>query len=360
VASASEPAEAAIDPTVAARGPVADARATDAELQDGHQQPAEVRSGAPDAPYEPKLPQPEPPQPPPAGDATPAAPWVPAAGASAAVAVVLPAPEALPAAPAPASPAWRPAPSGELVRAALPWARRALHWAAAAAAGVVVTVLVLVVAYRWVNPPVSTLMLGQSLAGTPIERAWVPIERISPNLIRAVVLSEDAAFCRHDGVDWGAIEEAMEGSRGGSTITMQVVKNLFLWPSRSYVRKAIEIGLAHLVEALLPKRRIMEIYLNIAEWGDGIFGAEAAARAHFDKRASRLTSEEAALLAVALPNPVERTAGSQDLVTARLATRLMARMATSRADFSCLPVPRRVPRKTPPASPTKAPLVQGP
>jgi monofunctional biosynthetic peptidoglycan transglycosylase len=218
------------------------------------------------------------------------------------------------------------------------------------AAGLAIIVLTLVVLYRWVDPPTSTLILGQRLAGTPIERRWVPLERISPHLVRAVILSEDGGFCRHRGVDWGAMEEAIENARGGSTITMQVVKNLFLWPSRSYVRKVIEIGLAYLVEAIWPKRRILEIYLNIAEWGEGVFGAEAAARTHFSKRASRLTAEEAALLAVALPNPVERTAGGQGLVTSRLAGRLMLRMATSRADLSCVPGLR--------AAPSKAPLVR--
>jgi monofunctional biosynthetic peptidoglycan transglycosylase len=230
--------------------------------------------------------------------------------------------------------------------------RLALRGVAILAAGLAVTVLTLVVLYRWVNPPISTLMLGQSIAGTEIERRWVPLQRISPHLIRAVVLSEDGGFCRHSGVDWAAIEEAIESDRGGSTITMQVVKNLFLWPSRSYVRKVIEIGLAYLVEALWSKRRILEIYLNIAEWGDGVFGAEAAARAHFNKPASRLTAEEAALLAVALPNPLERMPGVPSLAAGRLASRLLVRMRTSRADFSCLPLPR--------TAPGKAPLVPGP
>jgi monofunctional biosynthetic peptidoglycan transglycosylase len=233
-----------------------------------------------------------------------------------------------------------------------PYLWRALRGALAVAAGLVVTVLVLVLAYRWVDPPISALMLSQSLAGTPIERTWVPLQRISPHLIRAVVLSEDAAFCRHHGVDWAALQEAIESDRGGSTITMQVVKNLFLWPSRSYVRKAIEIGLAYLVDAVWPKRRILEIYLNIAEWGDGVFGAEAAAHANFDKRASRLTPEEAALLAVALPNPIERTPAAPSLATGRLASRLLLRMATARADFSCVPMPR--------AAQKRAPLVPGP
>jgi monofunctional biosynthetic peptidoglycan transglycosylase len=141
---------------------------------------------------------------------------------------------------------------------------------------------------------------------------------------------------------------------------MQVVKNLFLWPSRSYVRKAIEIGLAYLVDALWPKRRIMEIYLNIAEWGEGIFGAEAAARSHFDKSAARLTSTEAALLAVALPNPIGRSPAAPGLGTGRLASRLLTRMGASRADLSCLPVPRTAPRMVPKTAPRKAPLVRAP
>ena len=233
-------------------------------------------------------------------------------------------------------------PSRETVFAYLRLAGRA---AAAVVAGFVGIVLSLVVLYRWVDPPVSTLMLGQRLAGTPIERTWVPLERISPHLVKAVVLSEDGGFCRHRGVDWTALAEAMESARGGSTITMQVVKNLFLWPSRSYVRKAIEIALAWLVELVWPKRRILEIYLNIAEWGDGVFGAEAAARWHFGKSAAQLTAAEAALLAVALPNPTERMAGSPSPAMSRLARRLMVRMTASRASLSCVRTAPRLSRQ---------------
>jgi monofunctional biosynthetic peptidoglycan transglycosylase len=179
-------------------------------------------------------------------------------------------------------------------------------------------------------------MLGQSIAGTSIERTWVPIDRVSPYLIRAVLLSEDGRFCAHSGVDLRALQDAIAHDRGGSTITMQVVKNLFLWPSRSYVRKFIEIALAYVVDALWPKRRILEIYLNIAEWGDGVFGAEAAARTHFAKSAARLTAEEAALLAVALPSPLERSPGLPSAGTNRLAARLTARMATSRVELACV------------------------
>jgi len=201
--------------------------------------------------------------------------------------------------------------------------------------------LALLLLYRWVDPPTSTLMLGQRLAGTPISQRWVPLERVSPNLSAAVISSEDGHFCRHRGVDWGELKEAIESAgdgmaRGGSTISMQVVKNLFLWPSRSYLRKALEIPLAYAMEALWPKRRILEIYLNIAEWGPGIFGAEAAARYHFRKSALLLTTREAALLAVSLPNPFERQAGRPGPGTVRLADNLLLRMRATPANMGCV------------------------
>ncbi len=201
--------------------------------------------------------------------------------------------------------------------------------------------LALIVLYRWVDPPASALMLSQRLAGDAIMQRWVPLERISPNLQLATIMSEDGKFCRHRGVDWGELSEAIESARdgiprGGSTITMQVVKNLFLWPSKSYLRKAIEIPLTYVVEAAWSKRRILEIYLNIAEWGPGVFGVEAAARFHFRKSAAQLSPREAALLAVSLPNPFERVAGSPGPGTSRLADNLLARMRTAQANAFCV------------------------
>jgi monofunctional biosynthetic peptidoglycan transglycosylase len=202
-------------------------------------------------------------------------------------------------------------------------------------------VVALVVLYRWVDPPMSTLMLGQRIGGTPIAQRWVPLGRISPNLQLAAIVSEDARFCRHAGVDWGELREAIDSAgdgiaRGGSTISMQVVKNLFLWPSRSYLRKALEIPLAYLIEAAWSKPRILEIYLNIAEWGPGVFGAEAAARYHFRKPASLLSPREAALLAVSLPNPFERQAGSPGPGTLRLADSLLLRMRAGQGHAACV------------------------
>jgi len=174
-----------------------------------------------------------------------------------------------------------------------------------------VLVLVLGLVYI-VVPPVSTLMLGRWLSGRGVERTYVPLSRIAPTLPAATVAAEDARYCQHGGVDWSAISAVMEDaedgapSRGASTIPMQVAKNLFLWPGRSYIRKAMEIPIALYLDLIWSKRRTMEIYLNIAEWGESVFGAEAAAQRHFGKRASALTGREAALLATSLPNPFRR------------------------------------------------------
>ena len=185
--------------------------------------------------------------------------------------------------------------------------------AIAAIAGLSV-VLVLLLLFRWVNPPASSLMVQQALTGQAIDQRWVKLEDVAPVLIRSVVRSEDARFCLHYGIDTVEMRAALRRSRGGefgsirgaSTISMQVVKNMFLWPDRSLARKGLELAITPLMEVVWPKRRILEVYLNIAEWGPGIFGAEAAAQAYFGKSASRLSRREAALMAVALPNPIER------------------------------------------------------
>jgi monofunctional biosynthetic peptidoglycan transglycosylase len=215
---------------------------------------------------------------------------------------------------------------------------RVLAWRLATgllvAAGIYgLAVMLAILAYRWVDPPTSAVMLGQRLTGSQIVQSWVPLERVSLHLVRAVIASEDAGFCRHRGVDWreleAAIEQTREGApRGGSTIPMQVSKNLFLWSSRSYVRKALEIPITLASDLVWSKSRTLEIYLNIAEWGPGVFGAEAAARYHFGKSALLLTEREAALLAVALPNPVQRISGAPSPLQIRLAQRLLVRMRT--------------------------------
>jgi monofunctional glycosyltransferase len=191
-------------------------------------------------------------------------------------------------------------------------------------------------------PPVSTLMLSRWVTLRPVERTAVELEAISPHLPLAVMTSEDARFCEHNGVDWDALRDVVQGadedgpSRGASTIPMQTAKNLFLWPSRSYLRKGLELPVALYVDLVWPKRRMMENYLNIAEWGEGVFGAEAAARRYFKKPARSLTRREAALLATALPNPFRRNPAQPTARHRALADRLLGRMAATEPFAACL------------------------
>lgn len=174
--------------------------------------------------------------------------------------------------------------------------------------------------------PISTLMIGRFLTGEPVTRTWVDIDAIAPALPRSVVGAEDAKFCFHHGIDWDSVqdilEDAQEGevARGGSTITQQVAKNLFLWPGRSVIRKALEFPLALWIDLVLPKKRILELYLNVAELGPGgQFGAEAGANYAFGRSASSLSAQQAALLASILPNPVTRSARNPGPGVRRLA-----------------------------------------
>jgi monofunctional biosynthetic peptidoglycan transglycosylase len=219
--------------------------------------------------------------------------------------------------------------------------RTVLRWVFRTGAAVTVLFAALIVAYRFVDPPFSALMVLQKIEGGTVDKTWVPLERISPHLVRAVIMSEDAGFCRHYGVDFKELEAAFEQSqdgviRGGSTISMQTAKNLFLWPSRSYIRKAMEIPLTLGMEAVWPKRRMLEIYLNIVEWGPGVFGAEAAARHHFSKSASRLTEQEAALLAVTLPAPLVREPGNPSALLSRMSQTIVGRMRAATRHTSCV------------------------
>ena len=204
---------------------------------------------------------------------------------------------------------------------------------------VVAAVLALGLAYRVVTP-VSTLMLGRWATLKSAERVAVPLDAVAPAVPLAVVASEDARFCLHGGVDWDALREVVEDeegpSRGASTVPMQVAKNLFLWPGRSYVRKALEIPIALYLDLVWGKRRMMENYLNIAEWGEGVFGIEAAARRHFGKSARDLSRAEAALLATALPNPKLRNPARPSARHRNLANRLSARMNAAVPFAGCL------------------------
>jgi monofunctional glycosyltransferase len=204
--------------------------------------------------------------------------------------------------------------------------------------------ILLTLHYAVLPPPISSLMIGRLVEGEALDYRWRPLRAISPDLARAVIAAEDARFCQHQGVDWGAmqevVEDAFEGGeqplRGASTIAMQTAKNLFLWESRSIVRKAVELPLALWIDAVWPKRRLIEVYLNIVEWGPGTFGAEAAARRHFGKSAAKLSRREAALLAAVLPNPIKRNAGKPSGAVRRKADLIQQRMRFSSGLATCL------------------------
>ena len=196
--------------------------------------------------------------------------------------------------------------------------------------------------YRFVDP-VSTLMLWRRATGARVERVWVPLAAMSPALPRSVLVAEDARFCVHRGVDFGELRAAIQDAddisemRGGSTIAQQTAKNLFLWPGRSVVRKVLEFPLALWLDLVLGKRRLMEVYLNIAEWGpNGEFGADAGAKHAFGKSARDVDAREAALMAAILPNPVRRSAQRPGPGVRRLSGIYQARAARTGPVAECL------------------------
>jgi monofunctional glycosyltransferase len=196
------------------------------------------------------------------------------------------------------------------------WLRRLGGALLALVLGALLVSVGLVLAFRWVNPPVSAFMVEDTLGawierepGYQLRHEWADLEQISPHLALAVLAGEDQKFPEHFGFDIEAIEKAYERNqhskriRGASTISQQVAKNVFLWSGRSYFRKGLEAWFTVLIETFWPKRRILEMYLNVAEFGRGIYGAQAASRVFFHRDAARLARSEAALLAAVLPNP---------------------------------------------------------
>ncbi len=197
--------------------------------------------------------------------------------------------------------------------------------------------------YAVVPPPVTFLMASRAVEGEGLSRRWRSLDDISPRLVEAVIAAEDSTFCAHHGFDMKAIEQALKANaraekrgsgrmRGGSTISQQTAKNVFLWPGRDWIRKGLEAGYTVLIETIWGKRRIMEVYLNVAEWGPGVYGAEAAARHWFDKGADELTPREAARLAAILPSPRRYNAGAPGPYVRRRASRIQAAMGTVRND----------------------------
>jgi monofunctional biosynthetic peptidoglycan transglycosylase len=206
----------------------------------------------------------------------------------------------------------------------------------------VLLVLALILLYRWVEPPVTPLMLLRYPGAGRIDRHAVPLRAISPELWHAVIASEDNRFCLHNGIDWHAVDDAVEQYdaegrlRGASTIDMQVARNLFLWPGGGFARKGVEAVLALTIDALWPKRRILEVYLNIIEWGDGIYGAEAASRAYFRVDAVRLSRHDAGLLAAVLPNPRRWSPARPTRYIAERAATIAGRIPKLASYYDCL------------------------
>ena len=218
---------------------------------------------------------------------------------------------------------------GGLVRRGLRWVGRAIVW-------FIAITIILAAIYRFVPPPLTPLMVIRLFEGNWISKDWVSYDEISPNLVRAVIASEDAGFCSHWGFDFTAIQKALRHNeksrrlRGGSTISNQTAKNTFLWPGDTtltrYARKAVEPYFTLLIETMWGKKRILEVYLNEVEWAPGVYGAEAAAQHHFRKSAADLSRREAALLAAVLPNPLKYNAGKPGPYVSRRAGQIQAQM----------------------------------
>ena len=199
--------------------------------------------------------------------------------------------------------------------------------------------LITVIAYRFLPPPVTPLMLLRLPAGQGLHYHWRSLSHVSPALVRSLVAAEDARFCQHDGFDFDAMRKAYEHNerrpgkvRGGSTISQQTAKNVFLWPGRSYLRKGLEAGFTVLEEKLWGKRRIMEMYVNVVEWGPGVYGAEAASQKWFGKHADQLTPVEAARLAAILPSPLKWKAADPGPYVARRSQRITRASGVVRTD----------------------------
>jgi monofunctional glycosyltransferase len=226
------------------------------------------------------------------------------------------------------------------------WFARKLwqRWVLGIAGAIVAWPVVMTLVYAIVPPPITNLMIMRIASGNGLNKDWVSLSEISPNLARAVIASEDGRFCAHHGVDWVEFQDAVgeafddqEGpTRGASTISMQTAKNLFLWDGRSLVRKLLEMPVAVYMDFIWTKRRMIEVYLNVVEWAPGVYGAEAASQYHFKKPASQLTRREAALLAAVLPNPIKRNAGKPSRRVKAIASRIQFRMAGIDAYLTCI------------------------
>ena len=212
--------------------------------------------------------------------------------------------------------------------------RWVLRWLFRGVLGIAASAILAVIFYALINPPTTPYMFAEGRRLGGVDQTWVAFEDIAPVMARSVVAAEDANFCLHWGLDLAAIRAAMRagGNRGASTISQQVVKNVYLWQGRSWFRKALEAGLTPLMEAVWTKRRILEVYLNIAEFDEGVFGVGAAAQHYFGVDAADLTPRQAARLAAVLPDPKGRSASDPSQVLRNSAAQIIDGAATIAAD----------------------------
>ena len=212
------------------------------------------------------------------------------------------------------------------------WLRRILGWVIRIVLGFILLSLLMTVIYRFVPPPITLTQLNEILHGHSVSKDWMPLSKMDPDMARAAIAAEDGNFCSHHGFDLKAIEKAFQGNvagkklRGGSTISQQTAKNVFLWQGRSYLRKGLEAWFTVLIEHIWGKRRIMEVYLNVAETGIHTYGANAGAQRYFHHDASRLNAVEAARIAAVLPQPSEREAIDPHGQVLRYGNRILRRI----------------------------------
>jgi monofunctional biosynthetic peptidoglycan transglycosylase len=225
--------------------------------------------------------------------------------------------------------------------------QRWLKWVSGTVAAILLVPAALTLLFAVIPVPLTPLMLIRAFEGAGIRKDWVPLDKISIDLQRSVIAAEDMSFCKHHGFDHAALEAAWESYeqggklRGGSTITMQTAKNLFLWPDRTFIRKGLEAWFTLYIETLWTKQRTLEVYLNIVEWGTGVYGAEAAAQYHFHKSAAALNANEAALLASVLPSPQKWSASKPGPYVRTRSETVEARARGLGEYGDCLPKPAK-------------------
>ena len=217
-------------------------------------------------------------------------------------------------------------------------AGRLLNWGGRAILAFLLASVGMTIVYRWVPPPITWTMIGDVFSGHGVTKSWLPLDRIDPDMARAAIAAEDARFCSHHGFDYASIAAAAVRNakggriRGGSTISQQTAKNVFLFQGGGYLRKAVEAYFTLLIEAIWGKRRIMEVYLNVAETGIGTYGVDAGARRYFRHGADRLTEREAAQIAAVLPLPKKRAGIAPTGFTRRYGRSIDRRIDVVRGD----------------------------